>query len=528
MPWIGCIDMLRLGGGPPGSLPAWRPRSRNPERCELQPLAGRAGNRKLKLLLPFTLFCLGLVQSWGQAAGDVLIEGGLRATIAADEKGDLRTYTLSSNARLRDNRPPDKQVTFSETPGHARIRTGSLLFDGLYALAASEAAQNSVSEIKDGAYDKGKPVALNAFQTGEFWTYVWTRDLSYSAYLALAAFDPDRAASSLLFKTSPLKLSVSGGFTNQIVQDTGSGGSYPVSSDRVVWILGADATLGFLPEAEQEGFLAKVYPILRDTLEQDRRLVFDPHDGLYRGEQSFLDWREQTYPGWTKTNVVPIAMSKALSVNAADYFALRAASQYAGELKLKEEQSRYAAWAKELKRAINRRFFDPQAGLYSSFILTDSAQGIPVHRYDLLGETLAILVGVADDATARQILRHYPGGPFGPPVLWPQERTVPIYHNQAIWPFVTAFWTRAARKAGNAGVVDDGIRSLMRGRHSTYRTWRISISSRAAPRSQTAFSTAPSSIPAGSSGRWPVTCRWCRTSFSDWKARATASGSCLA
>ena len=256
---------------------------------------------------------------------------------------------------------------------------------------------------------------------------------------------------------------MSGGFTNQIVQDTGSGGSYPVSSDRIVWIFGADATLKFLPEPEQKHFLSKIYPILHDTLEQDRKLIFDPQDGLYRGEQSFLDWREQTYPGWTKDNVIAIAMSKSLSVNAANYFALRTASEYAERLGLRDEQNRYATWAKELKTAINRSFFDPQAGLYATYLLADSAQNVRAHRYDLLGESLAILSGVADDATAKAIIRHYPTGPFGPPVVWPQERTVPIYHNQAIWPFVTTFWIEAARKAGSAAAVDEGVHSLMRG-----------------------------------------------------------------
>ena len=48
--------------------------------------------------------------------------------------------------------------------------------------------QNSVSQIKDGAYGNGAPFKLEAYQTGEFWTYVWTRDLSYSVNLALAWF----------------------------------------------------------------------------------------------------------------------------------------------------------------------------------------------------------------------------------------------------------------------------------------------------------------------------------------------------
>ncbi len=409
------------------------------------------------------IFCLAVGSAWGQSAGDIFVEGPLRASITAREEGGYRTYELTSNDEFRDNHPASGRVAFSETPGHASIRTGNLLFDGLYALAVSEALQNSVSQIEDRAYGNGQPVRLNAFQTGEFWTYVWTRDLSYSAYLALAGFDPNRAADSLLFKTSTLKPSVAGGFTNQIVQDTGSGGSYPVSSDRIIWTAGADATLRYLPTPEQKEFLRKIYPILRDTLEQDRRLIFDPGDGLYRGEQSFLDWREQTYPGWTKDNVIAIAMSKSLSVNAANYFALRTASGYAGRLGLRDEQNRYATWADDLKSAINRNFFDSQAGLYSTYLLTDPAAGIRVNRYDLLGESLAVLFGVADDARAKEIIRHYPIGPFGPPVVWPEERAVPIYHNQAIWPFVTAFWTEAARKAGNAAAVDEGVHSLMRG-----------------------------------------------------------------
>ncbi|RME65213.1 MAG: hypothetical protein D6782_06685 [Alphaproteobacteria bacterium] len=52
---------------------------------------------------------------------------------------------------------------------------------------------------------------------------------------------------------------------------------------------------------------------------------------------------------------------------------------------------------------------------------------------------------------------------FGPPVYWPQQPDVPVYHNRAIWPFVTAYALRAAAQAGNADAVDHAIASLMRG-----------------------------------------------------------------
>lgn len=412
--------------------------------------------------LTFLLICLFTLPARSRG-GNSLVEGDLRATISTTQAGGLRAYALHSNAELRDNLPADKRVEFRESPQHARLRTGNLLFDGLYALAVHEALQNSVPQIRDGSYGHGQPLALRAFETGRLWNYVWTRDLSYAAHLALAGFDPERAASSLLFKASALKPSVSGGFPHQIIQDTGSGGSYPVSTDRVVWAMGASELLKYLPDSRQHGFLRQIYPFLRDTLEQDRRLVFDPADGLYRGEQSFLDWREQTYPFWTRNNVLPIAMSKALSVNAANHFALRTTAEWAGKLGRAGEQKRYAQWAAQLKLAINRRFWDADAGLYSTYLLADEGSQVRAHRYDLLGETLVVLLGVAPDDRAREILRRYPTGRYGPPVVWPEERALPIYHNHAIWPFVTAYWIKAARRVNDAEAVDRGVASLMRG-----------------------------------------------------------------
>ncbi len=389
-------------------------------------------------------------------------QGDMKATISVTEEGALRTYQLSSDAPLRDNRPEDKRIVFSEPAGQALVRSGNLMFDGLYAMAVHEALQNSVPEIRDNAYADGTPIRLDAFQTGEYWTYVWTRDLSYSVNLGLAAFDPQRSMDSLLFKTSGLKSSVDGGLKQQIIQDTGSGGSYPVSTDRVVWALGAWETLKYLSGAEREMFLEKVYSILHDTIEQDRVLVYDPKDGLYRGEQSFLDWREQTYPGWTSDNVLPIALSKSLSVNVLNFYLLTVASECAGYMHEKADAKRYAAWAEALKDAINRNFYNTHSGLYSTYLLSDGLCSIRAKRYDLLGESLAILFGVADSAQSLAILDTYPVGPHGPSVVWPQERTVPIYHNQGIWPFVTAYWVKAARKANHSEAVNLGIRSMER------------------------------------------------------------------
>jgi hypothetical protein len=99
-----------------------------------------------------------------------LSDGQTQAAMTVKHAGALRTYELKSNAVLRDNQPADQQVTLSETADQAKVRSGNVMFDGLYAMAVHEAKQNSVSEIKDGAYGHGKPIQLDAFETGEKWT----------------------------------------------------------------------------------------------------------------------------------------------------------------------------------------------------------------------------------------------------------------------------------------------------------------------------------------------------------------------
>ena len=62
----------------------------------------------------------------------------------------------------------------------AKARTASVMFDGLFAMAQDDLKHDSVTAIRDGAFDHGQPIPCHCFETGEKWPYVWTRDLSYS------------------------------------------------------------------------------------------------------------------------------------------------------------------------------------------------------------------------------------------------------------------------------------------------------------------------------------------------------------
>lgn len=384
-----------------------------------------------------------------------------------DAGAPLRSYTHSSTMNLRD--PGPQHVEYREEAGLPRIRTGDLGFDALFALAGAEMRLDAVSQIRDGNYNGGAAIPCDCFATGEKWHYVWTRDLSYAADLGLALLDPQRVRNSLDFKLSgwrkglAIPSQVAGTADGlQIVQDTGSGGSWPVSTDRVTWAFAAEETLRTLPAAERAPFARRALLALSNTIENDRIAAFDAEAGLYTGEQSFLDWRDQSYAAWVPNELAAMSSSIALSTNVAHYQALRLAARLAREHGETARAGRYEGWAADLKRAINARLWLKDAGMYSSLTAAHFDRA-PLHKFDWLGQSLAIVTGIASEEQARSILAHYPHGPMGAPVIWPQQAGMPVYHNRAIWPFVTGYGLRAAVQAGNVAVADAAYDTLMRG-----------------------------------------------------------------
>jgi hypothetical protein len=367
-----------------------------------------------------------------------------------------RVVRTSGGFTLRDG----AGRTHTLAAGRMRSDTASAMFDGLFALAQDEMEKAKVESITDNAFRNGQPIACPCFETGEKWRYVWTRDLSFAADLALARLEPQRTRDSLRFKLSPAR---AGGVDGLFVaQDTGSGGSWPVSSDRVVWFLAAERLVD-APATDEDArrFHEEVWQALAATLAQDRQYVFDEAMGLYRGETSFLDWREQTYPRWTANDVAFLAQSYALSTNVLHYRALRLGERMARE-RGDARADAYSAQADALAAAIERRFWREDRGLYMSYIGT-AAHPVAFEAYDLLGLSLLVDSCIAPAQRARRAMANYPWLDTGSPVIWPQQPDIAIYHNRAIWPFVSAYSLRAARRLDDAERIAHEIRSLMRG-----------------------------------------------------------------
>ncbi len=304
------------------------------------------------------------------------------------------------------------------------------LVDALYNLSLEEARKNIEPD--------------STLRTGAQWGGVWTRDVSYSTLLAFAYHEPEVAKISLLRKVK----------RDRIIQDTGSGGAWPVSSDRVAWSLAAWEIYKVTGDRQ---WLKKAYQIIKNTLEDDSKTLKDGQTGMYRGESSFLDWREQTYPKWMSN--MDIYSSENLGTNVVHYQAHIIVAEMAKLLG--EPYQEYLGQAREIKDGINQHLWMEDKGYYGQYLYGRAFMSRST-RFEALGEALAVLFGVADPEQAQSIMEHAPVTAFGTTCIYPQIPGIPPYHNNAIWPFVQSYWNLAAAKAGNERALLHGLAAIYR------------------------------------------------------------------
>ncbi|MET4105154.1 glycogen debranching protein [Hymenobacter sp. UYP22] len=307
------------------------------------------------------------------------------------------------------------------------------LTDALYNLALEEARRAVEPD--------------STFRTGQEWAGVWTRDISYSIILAQATLQPRVAMNSLLRKVSK---------QGRIIQDTGTGGAYPCSTDRMIWAVAAWEI--YLVTGDRE-WLAKVYPIIKSSIEDDLQNAYDAQTGLVRGESSFLDWREQTYPRWMQP--VDIYQSEDLGTNAVHFQANQVLTLMAEQLGEAAVARQARQQAERIRAGINQHLWQPDKGYYGQFLYGRNFLSRSP-KAEALGEALSVLYGVADEARTKQVVARTPTTAFGIPCIYPQIPGIPPYHNNAVWPFVQSFWTLAAAKAGNEQAVLESMAAVYR------------------------------------------------------------------
>lgn len=307
--------------------------------------------------------------------------------------------------------------------------------------------------LHEAIYNMGLDEMVNAVEpdttlrTGKEWAGVWTRDVSYSILLSMAYMQPEASKISLMKKVDPL---------GRIIQDTGSGGAWPVSTDREIWCAAAWEVYKVTGDRK---WLEYIYPIMKRSLETDREAFYDTATGLVRGETSFIDWREQSHPRWMQC--ADIYNSETLSTSVVHARAWRVLGEAASLLGHKDVARDAFAQADAIAAAVNEYLWMEDKGYYAMYLYgRDNLIANP--RAETLGESLAIMWDVAPEARAKKVTENNPTTPFGVTIFWPSIADIPSYHNKALWPWVGAWWGLANAKAGNEEGVMEAFGSVFR------------------------------------------------------------------
>ena len=351
----------------------------------------------------------------------------------SDENGDgIYEITLTLNQNPDANKTASSWKLTKDISAFPQYHSPDVLPDALYNLALEE-MQNAIEPD-------------STFRTGKEWAGVWTRDISYSIILSMGILQPKVAMISLKKKVK----------NGKIIQDTGTGGAYPISTDREIWAVAAWEVYEVTGDKD---WLKYVYEVIKNSINDDLQNIYDPVTGLVKGESSFLDWREQTYPTWMQP--ADIYESECLGTNAVHFEANTVLAEMAAVLGFQQEAKKYNDVAAQIKNGVNKYLWQNDKGYFGQYLYGRNFK-ILSPKSEALGEALSIFFNVAEKEKQPLIVSKTPVTPYGISCIYPQIPGIPPYHNNAVWPFVESYWALASAKAGNEESVVRAISSVYR------------------------------------------------------------------
>ncbi|HEY5464893.1 MAG TPA: amylo-alpha-1,6-glucosidase [Hanamia sp.] len=349
-----------------------------------------------------------------------------------DNKDGIYEITLRLNRNPEENKTANSWKLSKDISAFPQYHSPDILPDALYNLALEE-MQNAIEPD-------------STFRTGKEWAGVWTRDISYSIILSMGILQPKVAMISLKKKVK----------NGRIIQDTGTGGAYPISTDREIWAVAAWEVYKVTGDKD---WLKYVYEVIKNSIDDDLHNIHDPETGMMKGESSFLDWREQTYPVWMRP--ADIYESECLGTNAVHFEANTVLAQMDALLGFQDDEKKYNEVAAQIKTGMNQYLWQEDKGYYGQYLYGRNDK-ILSPKSEALGEALSVIFGVADKARQQKIISNTPVTPYGISCIYPQIPGIPPYHNDAVWPFVESFWAQASAKAGDEASVVRAISSVYR------------------------------------------------------------------
>ncbi len=406
----------------------------------------------MKKLLLTTLCCAALLTS--RAQGQRFTYDGPDLRLTPTEVSDpLATITA---AMIPECDPANKTAIRNATP----------MTQKLWKLALRDIESNIVQDKGTKYFGAGRVFGMTVF----------TRDICFSGIFGLNELYPDIMLSSLKY-TRDLRLKLALYTPKDFAaweikgdwkEDTIGMGEYvkryhthPFTrrTDDVVWVWAACDLI------EKNPAMADQWQWLYDTTHECFKKMydpfFDPSDGLYRGQASFIDIHE----GEKRTTAYPqdyhmfdCILLKSTSTNCLYYQAMKSMEKACKKLGKHKEAKEWKKRGEALRKAIvkNLRFPD------GSFAYYKDKYGVLEERREALGAALTVLTGVVEGKDAVKALEGYPVIWAGVQLLYPFYPWRSVYHNNTAWPFVDTFFLWAKEIAEKKDYTDQNAALLAR------------------------------------------------------------------
>lgn len=292
------------------------------------------------------------------------------------------------------------------------------------------------SESDNCPVKEKKPCLLAGLEYAD----TWVRDSSINVYNALGLIEPEIAKNTLMSCTN-------------LVDGVLTIGQNSQYWDFIIWSIGVERYFEYYEDAE---FMKFAYSALKNTMDRFERIEFDSNLGLFRGPAVYGDGIA-AYPdkfadkiegngcsgilGWfdySGTNDMSIPMYS-LSTNCVFYKAYIVLDKLAK--KLGEEQKEYSISAANLKKAINKNFWNEKKHTFDYL----------AHECDYqegLGLAFVILFDIADEDKMEYVFKNVIETPNGIACVEPSfERYLKLggygRHSGTVWPFIQEFWALA-------------------------------------------------------------------------------------
>lgn len=269
-------------------------------------------------------------------------------------------------------------------------------------------------------------------------------DLAYSIDLAYGIINPEASMESLRARVR----------NGRVVQDDGSGGSWPVTVDRVAWI---SAAYYIYCLTGDRNWLDESFKVADRTLSDDLAVCWDNTYKLMHGAVTWNRRRSpRAYPTWMQPVDLFESMSSGANIEYARAFSV--AADMADILGI--DRSYFRDISSVITASVNERLWIPNLGYYSDY-LYGGVYPLQSQASDNMAQARAIVTGVSDRAHARSVLSKSTWLSDGIPVRFPfipdvrSDSRVPLPD-----PLVQAYWNIASARSSDIGSLNTGLGAI--------------------------------------------------------------------